>query len=187
MMKSRWTSNRVVILGVGMLLFFALFSWWDPEGQWSTPVLEASSAEIYEELVAYEPHRNQMAVLAFENGECGRENIRQLKKKLNNRQNWFFGIPFGRGIYTEYIHLVYVDHFEKVICNGKEYYRARLDIRQSGVSCDYLTKLKQCGSDLMERRIYKKMVNRLEALGIGDAGHYKPRRTINLDNCNCEF
>ncbi len=186
-MKSRWTSNRIVLLGGGMLLFFALFSWLDPNGQRETPVLEAHSLEAYEKLVAYEPHRNQMAVLAFEDGECGRENMRQLNRKLNERNDWFFGIPFGRGVYTEYIHLVYVDHFEKVICNGKEFYRARLAVRQNGLSCDYLTKLRQCGTDLMERRIYKKMVNRLETLGIGDAGNYKPRRTIQLENCNCDF
>jgi hypothetical protein len=186
-MKSRWKSNKMVLLGVGMLLFFALFSLWDPQDQWDAPFIEARTTDTYEKLVAYEPQRHQKAVLAFENGECGRVDMRQLRRQLKDRSDWFFGIPFGRGVYTEYIHLVYVDHFEKVICNDKEFYRARLDVRQKGISCDYLTKLRQCGTDLMERRIYKKMVNRLEVLGIGDAGHYKPRRTIELDNCNCEF
>lgn len=186
-MKSRWTSNRIVLLGGGMLLFFALFSLLDPNDQWGIPVVDSKPLNAYESLVAYEPHRNQVAVLAFENGECGREDMRQLEKKLKERNNWFFGIPFGRGVYTEYIHLVYVDHFEKVICNDKEFFRARLAVSQSGPSCDYLTKLKHCGTDLMERRIYKKMVNRLEVLGIGDARHYKPKRTIKLDNCNCDF
>ena len=188
MIKSRWQSNRIVILGLGMLLFFVLFNIWDPNDQWETvDALPSSALAEYEQLVAYEPHRNQIATLAFENGECGRENIRKLERILKEKNSWFFGIPFGRGVYTEYIHLVYVDYFEKVVCNGKEYFRARLAIKGQGINCDYLTKLKQCGTDLMERRIYRKMVNRLEVLGIGDAGDYKPKRTVELENCNCDF
>lgn len=170
-----------------MLLFFALFSLFDPNDQWGAEQKAVLPEKAYERLVAYEPQTNQNAVLAFENGECGRENLRTLQRKLDDRSNWFFGIPYGRGVYTEYIHLVYVHHFEKVICNGKTYFRARLALRGRSDDCNYLVKLKECGTDLMERRIYLKMVNRLEALGIGDAGDYKPRRTIRLDNCNCEF
>ncbi len=187
-MESRWQSNKIVLLGLGMLLFFILFSVFDPKGQFiKAENVSGSDLSIYKQLVAYEPRTNQKAVLAFENGDCGIENTRLLQRKLSSKKDWFFGIPYGRGVYTEYIHLVYVHHFEKVICNNKEYFRARLAIPSNKNACDYLTKLNQCGTDLMERRIYNKMVNRLEVLGIGDAGDYKPKRTIKLENCNCEF
>lgn len=186
-MESRWQNNKIVLLGFGMLLFFALFSIFDPNEQWLNQATEDFDLKVYDQLVAYEPRTNQKAILAFENGECGQENTKFLQRKLKEKGDWFFGIPFGRGVYTEYIHLVYVHHFERVICNNKEYFRARLALKPNRTACDYLVKLNQCGTDLMERRIYRKMVNRLEALGIGDAGQYKPKRTIRLENCNCEF
>ncbi len=186
-MSTRWTNNSMVLLGLGMLIFFILFSWLDPREEWRTAGKAKFEHSIYEQLIAYEPRTNQKALLAFENGECGKENLGTLKNKLWERREWFFGIPYGRGVYTEYIHLVYVHHFEKVICNDKEYYRARLAIRGGYNDCDYLLKLKECGTDLMERRIYRKMVNQLERLGIGDARDYKPRKTVRLKNCNCSF
>lgn len=185
-MKQTSFTNSVIILALILFASFATFSTWDPLGWRQATVSELKDGQ-YDFLIAFEPQTNNRSVLAYENGECGFESTKNLKRKLGSKDSYFFGIPLGPGVYTEYIHLVYVKSFEKVLCNDQTYYRAILDIGATKNACSYLKKLKSCGSDLMGRRIYRKMVNRLEVLGLGSAGDFKPKRTVKLENCNCEY
>lgn len=182
-------NNFTIAIFSGILLCFLAFSYFDPVGWQDNTTLPAADEQLsYAKLVAFEPQTNKKSILAYENGECGSENTAELKRKLvRKKDSPFFGIPLSRGIYGEYIHLVYVSFFEKVMCDSKVYYRARMDVNRSIPSCHYLKKLKACGSDLMERRVYKNMVNRMESLGLGSAGDFKPRRTIKQKHCNCEY
>lgn len=186
MKKSSYTTKGIMMATI-ILVSFITFSTLDPMDWYASKSQTNEVEEMYDQLVAFEPRVSNKSVLAFENGSCGFEQTSKLRSALGGNKGRFFGIPQGRGVYTEYINLLYVKYFEKVICNDQTYYRARLDVNSRSQSCNYLKKLKGCGTDLMERRIYRKMVNRLEALGLGSVGDFKPRRTVKLDNCNCDY
>lgn len=186
MKKSSFTLQGIS-LALVLLASFVTFSVVDPMGWYNTEIAQERVGNSYDRLVAFEPQTKNQSILAYENGHCGFEKTSKLKQVLGGKDSRFFGIPQGRGVYTEYIHLVYVKYFEKVICNGQTYYRAKLDLGAKANSCSYLRKLQACGTDLMERRIYNKMVNRLEILGLGSAGDFKPRRTVQLEHCNCQY
>ncbi len=178
---------RIVLLGIFAVALLLAIT--DPKNVISKPKAEGGviSSSTYTQLLAIEAMRNDKARLGYANGSCETANLSAVLAaiKEEGKSDWFFGIPLnGTKRRGEYVNLVYVDHFEKIICSNGEYYRARLNVQ--GAQCRFVEGLIHCGTDLFTRHTYYKMVNALENLGVGDADYFKPRRTIRQRACECQ-
>ena len=160
----------------------------DPKSILQEEEVSASSiiALDYTQLLAIEPLHNDKARLGYVNGICETNDLGSVLRaiKQEGRWEWFFGIPMnGTKRKGEYINLIYVDHFEQIICAGGVYYRARLNVQ--GNQCRFVEGLISCGTEFFTERTYLNMVNALEKLGVGDADYFQPRRTLKQKACEC--
>lgn len=176
---------RTIVLGaIAVGIFLAIL---DPKGILGSDrsVVRAVSID-YQRLLAIEPMQNDRARLGYINGICETNDLNEVLRaiKRDGKWEWFFGIPFnGTKRKGEYINLVYVDHFERILCSEGVFYRARLHVE--GNQCRFVEGLITCGTELFTERTYQNMVNALETLGVGDADYFKPRRTLRLEACEC--
>jgi hypothetical protein len=176
---------RTIILGaIAVAIVLAML---DPKQILTSKELRVSAIAIdYQRLLAIEPMQNDRARLGYVNGVCETNDLREVLQaiKRDGKGEWFFGIPFnGTKLKGEYINLVYVDHFERILCSEGVFYRARLNVQ--GNQCCFVEGLINCGTEFFTARTYRNMVNALEALGVGDAEYFKPRRTLRLEACEC--
>ena len=160
----------------------------DPKDILSKEEVSAQAVpQRYGQLLAIEPLQNDRARLGYVNGSCEiNKNLSKLLGaiKQEGKWEWFFGIPMnGTKRKGEYINLVYVDHFERIICEKGVYYRARLNV--NGRQCNFVEGLITCGTEFFTERTYRNMVNALEKLGVGDADYFKPKRTLKQEACEC--
>lgn len=159
----------------------------DPKHILAGEELPAGAVVIdYRQLLAIEPMQNNRARLGYVNGVCETGDLNEVLRaiKRDGKGEWFFGIPFnGTKLKGEYINLVYVDHFERILCSEGVFYRARLNVQ--GNQCRFVEGLITCGTEFFTERTYRNMVNALEILGVGDAEYFRPRRTLRLEACEC--
>ncbi|MDX1942937.1 MAG: hypothetical protein SFU99_20405 [Saprospiraceae bacterium] len=137
-------------------------------------------------MIAFKRTEHEQARIGYEVGECGIENFDQILKQLKQEdlENYFFPIPKkGTRRYNEYINLMYIKQFDKIVCADGEFYVARFDIGRA--SCDYTQSLKECGSDLLRKDTYKNMVYWLVRNGLGEEHHWRPKREIKNKSCEC--
>jgi hypothetical protein len=170
---------------LGAIVVAAILAIKDPKGILSKDEVSASSID-YTQLLAIEPLRNDKARLGYVNGSCETNDLSSVLQaiKQEGRWEWFFGIPLnGTKRKGEYINLVYVDHFERIICAEGVYYRARLNVQ--GNQCRFVEGLISCGTEFFTERTYRNMVNALEKLGVGNAEYFQPRRTLKQNACEC--
>lgn len=174
---------RTIMLGaVAVAIVLAML---DPKRILTNEDLPAGAID-YQQLLAIEPMQNDQARLGYVNGVCETNDLRAVLNaiKRDGKGDWFFGIPFnGTKRKGEYINLVYVDHFERILCSEGVFYRARLNVQ--GNQCRFVEGLIICGTEFFTERTYRNMVNALETLGVGDADYFKPRRTLRLEACEC--
>ena len=189
MFENRRSSIRMFLPTIiaGMIAVAFLLSILDPKGILGGEELAAGAVSIdYQQLLAIEPMQNDRARLGYVNGVCETNDLSEVLRaiKRDGKEDWFFGIPFnGSKRKGEYINLVYVDHFERILCSEGVFYRARLNVQ--GNQCRFVEGLITCGTEFFTERTYRNMVNALEALGVGDAGYFRPRRTLRLEECEC--
>lgn len=137
-------------------------------------------------MVAFKRLQNEQARIGYEIGECGSDKFADVLNQLKQEgiENYFFPIPTnGTRRYNEYVNLMYIHHFDKIICTDGEFYIARFAIR--GADCDYTKYLKECGSDLLRKDTYNNMVYWLVNLGLGEERHWQPRNVIKNRSCEC--
>lgn len=139
-------------------------------------------------MVAFKRVQNGQARIGYEIGECGSDQFAAIINRLRQEdtENYFFPIPAnGTRRYNEYVNLLYIHYFDKIICSQGEFYVARFAIR--GADCDYTKYLKECGSDLLRKDTYQNMVYWLVNLGLGEERHWKPRNVIESSSCECKI
>lgn len=184
------TTRLVFTIIIGALIVAAILVMLDPKGIYrgEETAVALDAPRDYTRLLAIEALHDNRARLGYVDGRC-ETSEKQLGEVLRAIQQegkgeWFFGIPFnGTRRKGEYINLVYVDHFERIICNQGVYYRARL--RVQGNQCRFVEGLIACGTEFFTERTYGKMVHALERLGVGDADYFQPRRTLRQETCEC--
>ena len=150
----------------------------------SQDLAQATTTISLDQLVAFERLQQENVRLGFERGDCSVAGYKEILDEINGsgRKPYFFPLPYkGKKEYNEYVNLLYIDHFEKVICQKGEFFRARLGLNQA--ECTYMKWWVQCGSDYLTKHTYTKMKTALEQLNPGI--DYNPKRTINSDTCEC--
>ena len=186
--KSSSFQQFLATIIIGAIVVALILAILDPKGIYKKQedTAKVLSSGTYAQLLAFEPMQHDKARLGYVNGTCETTLISKVFSGIEaeGRSDWFFGIPLnGTKRKAEYINLVYVDHFERILCAGGEYYRARLNVQ--GQQCRFVESLITCGTDFFTKRTYDKMVHELEKLGVGDADYFKPRRTIRQKACEC--
>lgn len=139
-------------------------------------------------MIAFKRAESQQARIGYEIGECGVENFDHILNQIkqDELEKYFFPIPTkGTRRYNEYVNLMYIKHFDKVICDDGEFYVAKFDIKRA--NCDYTKSLKECGSVLLRKDTYKNMVYWLVQNGLGEERHWLPKNTVKSKTCECSI
>ena len=181
MTENKSIGKKVAGVVGGMIIVAAALYTIQPNTETYHPENEASK------MIAFKRTESQQARIGYEVGECGIENFDQVLEQLKQEdlENYFFPIPSkGTRRYNEYVNLMYIKHFEKIVCADGEFYIARFDI--SRANCDYTQSLKECGSVLLRKDTYKNMVYWMVRNGLGEEYHWKPKREIKNKSCECQ-
>lgn len=133
-------------------------------------------------LAYYEKLTRDRVRLVYDNGAC---EILPFKDLLYNIQEakqctGFVGIP-RNGEVTEFVNLLYIESFDKVLCKGKELYRANLAVTAS--SCAILRTIRDCGVGLFSVYVYRNLRKRLEELN--PHVDFRYRRLVEEFGCEC--
>lgn len=118
--------------------------------------------------------------LVFDNGACEIIAFEDLTYNIQEAEQCtsFKGIP-RNGEVTEFVNLLYIESFEKVLCEGKELYRAQLAVTPS--SCAILRTIEDCGVGLFSVYVYRNLRKRLEELNPGVDFKYRGL----AEGCEC--
>lgn len=133
-------------------------------------------------LVYYERLTQDKVRLIYDNGACEIFNFENLLFNIQEYQDCgqFPGIPDQGEVY-EYVNLLYIESFDKVICDDQELYRIKLGVDHS--SCSALRSLEDCGVGLFSFYVYRQLRKKLEELNPHSS--FKYRRTVELVGCDC--
>ena len=129
--------------------------------------------------LAYYEHLTRDRVrLIYDNGACEIFDTEDLMYNIQDKKRCeqFRGIP-QNGEVTEFANLLYIESFEKILCQDKELYRLKLGIDIS--SCAALRTIDDCGVGSFSVYVYRRLRNMLEEMNPGT--DFKYRRTVACD------
>lgn len=129
-------------------------------------------------LAYYEQLTRDRVRLIYDNGACQIFDTEDLMYNIQDKKRCgqFTGIP-QNGEVTEFVNLLYIESFEKIICKDKELYRLKLGVEVS--SCASLRTIADCGVGSFGVYVYRRLRKTLEEMNPGT--DFKYRRTVECD------